>query len=545
MYMIQRGKSEKKGAILIALIVFMVMAAMAFTVAVHVLGDVMNRIRTEDTRERLRYIEESILGHPYRAKNDAGGSFGYFSRWGDFPADGVIPPIVGRGFTITGNQPDQDGFGNPIITSTNAGNFIIESYGINGANAGGDDIEFSFPRAPRNAVAIQIEITDATLSGCQIADDTDDAYYGLPGTGFKQLTPAGDVPVQGSVIFDNNDLQVTLVSAPFTQAGVVMGYAANAFTAANVRIGWHEVRIVPINDLVTVNNHLDPKWFDRLGVENNALTTMIYVSPRLTAEPQRFEITYPVVAATVVRSDTTAGGSDDAHYTDKTIKNPPDINTWTNYSTLTRADVTGDAIPDPEFHAVGNVPDPDFLGDATCRVVLRFNNLPAVFPHLVATSKIVNARLRLYAHSKDKAQANLGYVGAGALNVSVYKWTGQNWDETQGVGTDDPFLDWGDTAAGTGYNIVDRQGEPWPMDPDASYHDWDVTKAVRSWVATPGTEATEGFIVVSSNEANGNWWLFKGFEQPNDPTTGFVTDPSTGDVNETDKRPKLIITYYP
>ncbi len=552
---------QSRGVILVALVVMMVICAISFSVALFAAGNVLNTIRTEKTSEKMHMIQSAVSGNPLLSCNDAGGSFGNFSRtdggwpWG-FPAANAN--VVAELYTDTsandlamffdayggdGLADGEDGFGEDMAFITNAGTFTLRSFGLDRAVGGGDDIERDFDESSWEQNTVDVRIHDAMISECMsqavinsltisVSTYIEDQTPLVPGAGTDGIA---NCRYDGRTIFDQNNV-APVIGVPGRGAGddiAVGSWEAGdqVFRFNNVPTGYYELKIQAATD----NTYFDPPWADSLGVATNNLITSIFVYP--SPRTQRFNVVYPVIANVRFCVE---DGSDD-HF-DQTISSggvEPDNDD---------AFDEGPLFPN-DYHAVGRGdPTADWGGagfERRMRAVIRFQ-IAAMFPTFNG-SKVSFARLRLYKHHLTLAPSTpWGWDGrpVGSGKVCVYRYLNNNgWEDT--TPTD---IDWSDVQSfGPDYsefqdfqiyNAANTLGFP--------FLEFNVTSLVQRWA---GGEQNNGFLIryvrvdaadpnnhalphETNDELNGQWWSFKSGEA------------ALGGFPPEDKRPTLFIGFY-
>lgn len=510
-------KAEREsGIILIALIVLVVLSSIVFSIGLHVWTEQMDEARIERTKERLLKIQAATIGHPYMFQNDAGSNLGHFSRSESFPND--VNVLSDMPANLEGLTASSDAYGREIKLVSNASDYIFRSYGKDGAEAGGDDIELSVNKPSWDKRDIQIQIMDATVSGDLLSED----YVRDDGT-----ANVLDSEYDGHVIFDNDDLDVSVSLTGDADVVASWDGATKTFRWDSITAGHHVLHI----KAKTTNANFDPTWVDSTtDSTTNLLKTTLFVAPWST-QRQHFNVIYPVVAKAYYLRDGLSGSN---IHIDKTIDDSN--NNHDNLDYDSRSAITeDDSIGEMQVVGRGNV---DFSGiTRSYRAMLQFDltKLPNINISNTNPSKIVFAKLRLHAQRNS-----YGTVKASGANsnrrIMVFCYD-------KAFGTESNGTNWNDT------HITANKQDEWIYNTSTFFHDFDVFEAVKNWVNTSSGWVNNGFLLRysgsssnpgNSEEQNNCYWCFK--SQESNSSAG---DSGTSTTKKYDKRPKLIVAYYP
>jgi len=512
--------NNARGLVLVGLVVVIVLAAIAFSVAMYLLANAIDEARIQETRERLRAIEAASVGHQFLFHNDSGSNVGHFSHATSFPT--TAAQLLDLQSHMTGSPATEDSYGNVIAVATDGTDFTITSTGPTAET-------ISLLEAPRTSADVAIQICDASptgvayLSKSYIKDYSNDSVV-------------QDDENDGRMIFDNGDLTVRLTLSE-TGAGALADRFNtgvgdnNTFEWDNVTFGWHMLTIQPVTD----NTHYDPYWTDSDSDDTtNRLVWPLFIYPTTTR--QRFNIIYPVIAKAYGLDEQGVKDVNNNHE-DETICNDG----W-GWDGLSEGD-NGVAWPnntwEREFHAVGNG-DPDGMfvrqpldanwqtvGNRVMRTWIKFRIDNTTYPDIVigaGGSKVSYAALRLFRHAGGAGVNPWGYDGDPSGSGTVEVWRYQRNYAEDNSSTYPHAITWADFRdQGTDY---DNLQDSWTFNANG-FHDFIVTQAAQNWV--DGTWTNQGFLIKLQNEGSvGDYWSFQTSESNNDGT-----------------RPLLIIAYYP
>jgi len=541
------GLNDQRGTILVMIVVMIVVSAIAFSTALYVLGDAISAKRQMLTMERLREVEAALIGHPHAFLNEATSNYGYLSRQTTLTTSvGALADLQNN---LVGHPSTQDAYGNNIQLNISGSTYSIHSYGPNGVNNGGsgDDINIQFSTANLSTVDISAMIIDATESGVSglrfagVTGSVDNSYV-VDSGGDNAINGRYDGHTLFGPVFDgvlgNSDVTLTLHSAPSFDGGG--GVAPNRFNRTtgsfewdNISVGAHLLRIQ--GAVAAPAAGFDPEWDN---VNNNRMHTPIFINPADTTSRRQFNVIYPVVAEAESLQENGGDQCDDETVTSNanhiwTALNDPDQNDAAPWTESFRFQSVGYGCPDYWNYD-------SFAGTYTnrrMRTLLRFDLTQ--LPGISNTSKVTFAQLRLTTHqgSGGNLAWDSGSWGSGTINLYRYS---NNWNEV--VPGADPYVPntdgavpWTSVLWASG-NLSDLQDSfnfnaSTGVDPTINF---DVTEAVQNW--TRGSWANQGFIIYKTADwGTPAWYSFIA----NDASDNLLTA-----VDETQLRPKLIVSYY-
>ncbi len=544
-----KGKKEA-GIVLIGLIVFILISAIGFSTAVYVLGRAIEKQRQVNTTERLRVVQGALIGYPYMFANDAGNNSGYFDYNTSFTTNmGDLTDLSTKVFSQLNAY--NDAYGNTINLANDGTTYTVESYGLDGVDSG-DDIEISFPSGNKTGITVEVSITD--LTECVVSSASHIA--GTYPADIDYIVNNGS-RYDGSVIFDNNNLDVSLIDASGVSYAATYVAVSKVFRWTNISMGWNTVRMVchDFLDGVNPNNYVDPFWRDSAGDTTNMLEFPIFVYPK--SGTQSFNIVYPVMARVFSSHETESKNANTPNrgWADKTVRDDSN-DAWDALDEGDNGNITG-ANWEREYQSVGygcpnaqHYYDP-FIGISSLnghykkmRALIKFPFIGnSDYPDLSSSSKISFAVLRLYTHMGGGGANPWGWDAAPRKRISqanaevrVYIYLRPGWAEGAGTGSHNYSYSLVDDS-GTDYNYLQ---DSWNYGTSASgtppvrgYHDFNVLYAVQKWVK--GDWSNYGFLILNSDESyfgfssntNGSWYSFK-----------------SNEATDVAKRPALIIAYY-
>jgi hypothetical protein len=526
-----------KGVILIVIIVLLVLASLVFTTAFHVLGNLIYQEKIEITLEKLRMVENAIMGHPFAAQNDTNANRGYVAANAAFPpdidtlmTDGFLPTAFGTAERTVWNDKNklyeteqydtsskQDSFGEDIILENDTANnlFLIKSNGPNRFPGPGkslredpasltDDLECAIAENSILSNIVRVQICDATVTGSL-------SVTGMP-PNFPYLVPSGH-PLEGHTILDDRNVLVQLA-----YGGVLTPIDADRYDPllkvwnfSNVPYGVHDLVITSTLD----NEQADysPRWGVQL-TDRNIMTTNISVFQ--TNAAQIHNVVFPIKPRLrYVRNFEAAEGGTARRVYDKTIINFQNINfnfITVNGNQIQRCGRESDGLLDypSDFPAPPATPP---LGTAvTYRAILRFDLHN--FPGLTADAKVVGAYLTLF-HFRT-----LGTLGLNPA-IQICELLASDWH------ADATSVLFNPTTAIPPHVLAERSfvtpsiGTPYKFLIDPAY--------IRDLLQ--GTEQLVLFTVKIRDETQDWVW-------------DFYSSDFGGDANARRFRPRLTIAYY-
>jgi type II secretory pathway pseudopilin PulG len=532
-YLFYKSIRSEKGSILIGIIVLIVLSAIAFSTAMYVLGDAIQRKKQSETMKRLRRVETALFGSRYAFINDASANFGYFSRNNGITT--TIANLLDLQSNFTSFSSTLDSYGRAIDLDNSGGNYSIYSYGLNGVDNGGagDDLMLRVPTAARTTVDIEVQVMDASRN--TDVDGSGNVGVLESGKAYVIDNPNNnliDGVYDGHILLDNNTVEVDLLPTPAYEgtanANPTSIPSAGVYRWDNVPIGTYMLRVRATGDNAT----FDPFFQDSLGLTRNTLYTPIFVHPTHTTVRRQFNVIYPIVAVLNALQET---GDDHGDYTVTSnneywdAMNDPDNNGAAPWDQALEYQCVGNGCPDYRGYN-------GFVGAGSCvnrvmRSLVRFNlaalpnwNTVAPFP------KVTFAKLILSRHSAPAGPLGWSSAPRGAGAVQIWRYN-HAWNETNASAN--PYTPLAGAVLPNGMSWAEVQTTPadysdmidtWTYNADPN-HFFEVTQAVQNWA--DGTWPNYGFLVKHSSEAINNWWSFKSNESA-----------------AATLRPRLVVKYY-
>lgn len=501
LYKILNNDSSDKGAILIALIMVIIIAGTMFTTAVYNFGNIMDRVREEETISRLQNISYAVLGSEHYWMDGSCSNLGS----GDFsptsiPAISSLTDLQGEYAGSDDYDISRDGYGRVISLGIDAGNQLyVRSDGKDSADTT-DDIELvSSINHMRRNITVRIYSSDKQPI----------EHYGADYIYDEGNDSIDNSVYDGSILLDDSDCDVSLsLTAAGAGTAAVYNSTDSVFEFTNVPAGWAFLEIKTTKDSQVA--YFDPIWSENF--ERNELRSLLFVPPGNPAENVHFDIVYPAKIRTFEISEGTPNG---VQCLDLVVSED-----GVGYDRL--HDGIQPSTKNKGHLAIGRFdPREETIGLKRFRSLLFFdiNSLK----NMSVSAKISSAYLRLHSH-RSGASANFhNDNGNGLVRVFAYD---KAWNESSNPSWSDVG---GWITASTGITELPYK--------DAIELEFDVTDQVRQWVE--GTSTNYGFLIRYATAGGAN------MEQNNKFYTWKSCESVNNDGNDDGLRPKLIISFYP